>query len=64
MPFTAAHPYGRYMVVWGARGGTYCGLYIMPFVVFPVAFACVPETIRHLTDNYDFWKNAAEELVS
>ncbi|XP_032227303.1 high affinity cAMP-specific and IBMX-insensitive 3',5'-cyclic phosphodiesterase 8A isoform X2 [Nematostella vectensis] len=26
------------------------------------AFAYVPETIRHLTDNYDYWKKAADEL--
>lgn len=28
------------------------------------AFAFVPETIRHLTDNYDYWKRAAEERES
>ncbi|XP_020904916.1 high affinity cAMP-specific and IBMX-insensitive 3',5'-cyclic phosphodiesterase 8A isoform X2 [Exaiptasia diaphana] len=28
------------------------------------AFALVPETIRHLTDNYDYWKKKADELVS
>ncbi|XP_031572577.1 high affinity cAMP-specific and IBMX-insensitive 3',5'-cyclic phosphodiesterase 8A-like isoform X2 [Actinia tenebrosa] len=26
------------------------------------AFAYVPETIRHLTDNYDYWKKKADEL--
>ncbi|CAH3038306.1 unnamed protein product, partial [Pocillopora meandrina] len=28
------------------------------------AFAFVPETIRHLTDNHEYWKKAAEEWVS
>lgn len=28
------------------------------------AFAFVPETIRHLTDNHEYWKKAAEDWVS
>ena len=27
------------------------------------AFAFVPETIRHLTDNHEYWKKAAEDWV-
>lgn len=33
------------------------------FPVAFVAFAFVPETIRHLTDNHEHWKKAAEDWV-
>ena len=33
------------------------------FLVAFVAFAFVPETIRHLTDNHEHWKKAAEDWV-
>ena len=40
-----------------------CGSVFDLDVVLIVAFAFVPETIRHLTDNYEYWRRAAEELV-
>ena len=38
-------------------------LILSSFRVAFVAFAFVPETIRHLTDNHEHWKKAAEDWV-
>ena len=34
---------------------------VLPYIV--LAFAHVPETISHLTTNYEHWKQEAEEKV-
>ena len=55
--------YGNLKYIYSSCIYEHIVLLIENFTLFFVAFAHVPETICHLTNNYEYWKQEAEEKV-